>query len=215
MLPRRRMREVVLRDSVDVTGHQQAPAAPVPPPPPAGGVLAAQDPMVPSRVPEDQREEYAAFLRQRQQAPVGGVAAPVEDSYGSYGAAHLFTGSRKAQIIDNCLGESSSTASKRSALIYDSRPSKARKGPSSQLATPLCPTCGMKHLGVCRSGISGCFRCGQEGHRVGDCPMPDSMSTQSIKHASPTCPTFEVDTYCPRASSAAGSAAETLVRPQF
>jgi len=35
---------------------------------------------------------------------------------------------------------------------------------------PACARCGRTHLGKCRDGQSGCFKCGQEGHFMKEGP---------------------------------------------
>ncbi|KAL0409461.1 UNVERIFIED_CONTAM: hypothetical protein Sradi_1880500 [Sesamum radiatum] len=41
------------------------------------------------------------------------------------------------------------------------------------LSYPLCGFCHRYHLGECRRKIGACFRCGQAGHKVSECPQPD------------------------------------------
>ncbi|XP_049385641.1 uncharacterized protein LOC125849713, partial [Solanum stenotomum] len=35
---------------------------------------------------------------------------------------------------------------------------------------PSCARCGRTHPGKCRQGQTGCFKCGQEGHIIKECP---------------------------------------------
>ena len=40
-----------------------------------------------------------------------------------------------------------------------------------------CPTCGGTHSGVCLARTGACFRCGQMGHRIKNCPQQPGVSS--------------------------------------
>ena len=37
---------------------------------------------------------------------------------------------------------------------------------------PHCPTCRRYHYGECWKATCGCYRCGEVGHHIRDCPKP-------------------------------------------
>ncbi|XP_070019427.1 uncharacterized protein [Nicotiana sylvestris] len=73
---------------------------------------------------------------------------------------------------------------------------RGNRGPSSSrnhnfgqiyATTPICQTCGRSHLVQCRVLIGECFRCGQLGNHLRDCPQPPRNFNQaSIQSVAPT-----------------------------
>ena len=49
--------------------------------------------------------------------------------------------------------------------------SRSQYSAGSKPNHPLCPKCGRAHSGECWGEKRGCFRCGDMGHRVRDCPQ--------------------------------------------
>ena len=51
-----------------------------------------------------------------------------------------------------------------------------RQRDSGSAGAPLCHRCNNRHFGECRRGSSGCFTCGQIGHRAIQCPQNQQKS---------------------------------------
>ncbi|XP_068321255.1 uncharacterized protein [Pyrus communis] len=53
-----------------------------------------------------------------------------------------------------------------------------RQGDTSRGRAPVCRGCNNRHFGECRRGSSGCFTCGQMGHRAATCPQSQQQKPQ-------------------------------------
>ncbi|XP_048425927.1 uncharacterized protein LOC125470661 [Pyrus x bretschneideri] len=53
-----------------------------------------------------------------------------------------------------------------------------RQGDGGRGRAPLCRRCNNRHTGECRRGSSGCFTCGQIGHRAAQCPQGQQQRPQ-------------------------------------
>ncbi|XP_068307411.1 uncharacterized protein [Pyrus communis] len=53
-----------------------------------------------------------------------------------------------------------------------------RQGDGGRGRAPVCRRCNNQHFGECRRGSSGCFTCGQVGHRAGNCPQGQPQKPQ-------------------------------------
>ncbi|GFZ11268.1 hypothetical protein Acr_22g0006660 [Actinidia rufa] len=70
-------------------------------------------------------------------------------------------------------GQSSKRQSSGSSSGNSSTPKRntVSQGSNRSKELPTCPTCQKKHWGECRKGSTVCYECGQEGHKIRDCPM--------------------------------------------
>ncbi|KAK1414363.1 hypothetical protein QVD17_16561 [Tagetes erecta] len=58
-------------------------------------------------------------------------------------------------------------------------------GNPNQRLIPPCNTCGKRHSGICRRVSGACFKCGQTGHLMKNCPKPDTKTTTGGNVAPP------------------------------
>ncbi|XP_068331414.1 uncharacterized protein [Pyrus communis] len=54
---------------------------------------------------------------------------------------------------------------------FSGGPRGQRQGDTGRGRALLCRRCNNRHFGECRRGSSGCFTCGQIGHRAANCPQ--------------------------------------------
>ena len=104
-------------------------------------------------------------------------------------------------------GSSSMSAAASSSKKWDRGPRKSKKnkfsnkvksslgfggGSSSGADNAVCARCGKPHKGVCRFGMTACYRCSQKGHMSRECPraapMAQSQQTASGSVAQPAAP---------------------------
>ncbi|XP_068332919.1 uncharacterized protein [Pyrus communis] len=55
-----------------------------------------------------------------------------------------------------------------------------RQGDGGRGRAPVCRKCNNRHFGECRRGSSGCFTCGQMGHRAANCPQSQQQKPQQV-----------------------------------
>ncbi|CAH9101484.1 unnamed protein product [Cuscuta epithymum] len=72
--------------------------------------------------------------------------------------------------------------SQNQSIVASNQP---RPQASSVGARPLCKFCEKNHTGECRRATGACFRCGQQGHMLRDCP---NLNQEGVKAATSTTP---------------------------
>ncbi|XP_048448099.1 uncharacterized protein LOC125480903 [Pyrus x bretschneideri] len=55
-----------------------------------------------------------------------------------------------------------------------------RQGDTGKGRAPVCRRCNNRHFGECRQGSSGCFTCGQMGHRAANCLQSQQKPQQTF-----------------------------------
>lgn len=63
------------------------------------------------------------------------------------------------------------------------RSSAGSRSKQSWRSRPVCARCGQLHHGECLQGKTGCFRCGQEGLFIKDCPSVVASSPSEARSA--------------------------------
>ena len=64
--------------------------------------------------------------------------------------------------------ESKNVKSQKGETGLSSQSSQSQKSNSNQ--QPKCPICRKYHFGECRMKKGGCYKCGELGHHIRDCP---------------------------------------------
>ena len=75
----------------------------------------------------------------------------------------------------------------RSSSENSSNPRRSirNQGSSRSDEVPTCPSCQKKHWGECRIGSKAFYWCGQEGHRIKECPQKNrAQGTRTYASAS-------------------------------
>ncbi|XP_068307406.1 uncharacterized protein [Pyrus communis] len=76
-------------------------------------------------------------------------------------------------------GGFSATGQGRGGRFFEG-PRGQRQGDTGRGRAPLYRRCNNRHFGECRRGSSGCFTCGQMGHRAANCPQSQQRPQQSF-----------------------------------
>ncbi|XP_068332928.1 uncharacterized protein [Pyrus communis] len=67
-----------------------------------------------------------------------------------------------------------------------------RQGDSGRGRAPVCRRCNNRHFGKCMRGSSGCFTCGQVGHRTANCPQGQQQQKPQQTFMPPPAPLQQI-----------------------
>uniref|UniRef100_A0A2N9III7 Reverse transcriptase n=1 Tax=Fagus sylvatica TaxID=28930 RepID=A0A2N9III7_FAGSY len=131
----------------------------------------------------------------------------------------VHTAERVERDVHELAGRRAQNKANKGKKFQNNQPGKVNPQPSSfkknAPVTPWknqCAKCGRFHSGECKSGSTACFRCGKQGHFMGDCPVGGGSSSTACyrcgKHGH-----FMVD--CPMVGkSGESSSSKNQKRPQ-
>ncbi|CAH9125502.1 unnamed protein product [Cuscuta epithymum] len=107
-------------------------------------------------------------------------------------------------------GKSQSRYNESSRAKSTSGSNKPRPPVSQVKSVPLCSFCSKHHIGECRRASGACFRCGQKGHMLRECPLlvTGDASSAPVRPTHP--PQMSQQT---RIQGNAGSNSDTVKRP--
>ncbi|CAH9104180.1 unnamed protein product [Cuscuta epithymum] len=78
------------------------------------------------------------------------------------------------------MGKKHESGRSKSRATSMSASNKPRPSTAQVKSVPLCSFCGKHHMGECRRASGACFRCGQMGHMLRECP---SLATGNASSA--------------------------------